>query len=152
MSVAGDIPTASQFDLSVNPNGCIALRSAVQSITSGGAGTLISFDAQEFDNASMFTPTSTNVTVQADGVYLCTCYVEWAANATGYRACDIYINGTVASGLTISLGTATPTTRMTSTNQFLLTAGDVVTFNVVQNSGVSLNITARAAVTRITGN
>jgi hypothetical protein len=151
VSAAGDVITAAQYDLSVNPNGCIALRSAAQTITTGGAGTLISFDAEEFDNSAMFTPTSTSITIQNDGVYLCTCYAEWAANAVGYRGIDIVVNGVAASGLTTLNVTAAATTRVTATNQFLLTVGDVLTFSVIQNSGSSLNITARAAVTRITG-
>lgn len=151
MSAAGDVITAAQYDLSVNPNGCIALRSATQSIVTGGGGTLISLDAEEFDNSAMFTPTSTNITIQADGDYIVTCYAEWAANASGYRGVDIYLNGAVASGLSVPTAGAAATTRMTAANQFLLTVGDVLTFNCVQNSGSSLNITARAGVTRTTG-
>jgi hypothetical protein len=151
VSVAGDVPSADEFDASINPNCAIALRSATQSITTGGAGTLVSFDTEEFDNSTMFTPTSTSITVQADGVYLITFYVEWQANATGYRTADLAINGTPSSGLMESPATASVTCRMTATNQFLLTSGDVVTFTVLQNSGSTLTITARAAVTRISG-
>lgn len=151
MTAAGDVSSAAAFDLSTNPNGAIALRAVAQSIASGGGGTLISFDSEEFDNSAMFSPTSTSITIQNDGVYAVTCYVEWAANATGYRGVDIYVNGVVSSGITTAIGTAAATTRMTATNQFLLTVGDVLTFNCIQNSGSSLNITARAGVTRITG-
>ena len=153
MSVAGDIPLADAFDLAMNPNACVALRSTAQSIATGGGGTLISFDAEEFDNSAMFTPTSTSITIQNDGLYLVTCYVEWAANATNQRAVDIGINGVNASGMTVTLGTAAITTRMTATNQFLLTLADVVTFTAFQNSGGAINILgARAAVTRVSGN
>lgn len=151
MSSAGDVPTAAVFDLSVNPNSAVALRSAAQSIATGGAGSLISFDGEEFDNAGMITPPSTSLTVQAAGLYLITCYAEWAANATGYRGVDIFINGVVQSGLSVPTVGTVATTRMTSTNQFLLAALDVVTFNCIQNSGSALNITSRAGVTRVSG-
>jgi hypothetical protein len=51
----------------------------------------------------------------------------------------------------VSPATVSATTRMTATNQFLLAPLDVITFNCVQNSGVALNVTARASVTRISG-
>lgn len=151
MTASGDVITGAAFDRADNPNSCIALRSAAQTITTGGGGQLISFDAEEFDNSTMFTPTSTNITIQADGLYLVTCYVEWATNATNQRSCDILINAVVGSGVTSTLGTATITNRMTATNQFLLAASDVITCICFQNSGSSINITARASVTRITG-
>jgi hypothetical protein len=151
MTAAGDTITGAAFDRADNPNCCIALRTATQNIVSGGAGTLLSLDSEEFDNAGMFTPTSTNVTIAADGVYLVTFYTEWQPNATGYRGIDILINAVAAAGLTVAIGTATPTTRATATNTFLLTAGDVLTFNCTQNSGSTLTVTARVGVTRISG-
>jgi hypothetical protein len=151
VSIAGDVPDADTFDQAINPNGCIALRSATQSITTGGGGSLISFDGEEFDNSAMFTPTSTSITIAADGVYLVTCYVEWQLNGTGYRFIDIYVNGVIASGNAVNATASPATTRMTASNQFLLTVGDVITFNLGHNSGVTLTITARAGVTRGTG-
>lgn len=152
MSSAGDVPTAGTFDLSINPNGAIALRSATQSITTGGAGTLVTFDGEEFDNSSMFTPSSTNITVQTDGLYDVACYVEWQANATSYRGVDLFVNGVSIGGMTTAIGTAAATTRMTASSPALLTAGDVVTVSVIQASGSTLTITARASVIRKTGN
>lgn len=151
MTASGDVITGAAFDRADNPNCCIALRSATQNIATGGVGSLISFDAEEFDNSAMFTPTSTNITIQSDGVYLVTCYVEWQVNGAGYRAVDIFLNGVTASSLTANPVTVSATTRMVATNQFLLSALDVVTFNLFQTSTVTLTAVARAGVTRISG-
>lgn len=152
MTASGDAISGAAFDRADNPNACVAVRTAVQVITTGGGGQLISFDTEEFDNSNMFTPTSTNITIQSDGLYLVAFYLEFAANATGIRAADIIVNGTGETGITISLASAALTTRMTATNTFLLAPSDVLTFLAFQNSGGSINaIAARAAVIRVSG-
>jgi len=153
VSTAGDVPTADQFDQAINPNSCVALRSATQSIPNNSS-TAISFDGEEFDNSSMITPTSSTITIQEDGLYLITAEVAIAANATGIRGIEVIINGGTTTGAQYAPTIGTVRTHPASySNAFLLTAGDTVSINAYQNSGGALNaVSARASVTRITGN
>lgn len=152
MSVAGDVPTADEFDQSINPNGVIALRTTAQSIPNN-TSTAISWDSEEFDNSSMITPTSSTITVQADGVYTITAEGAFAANATGIRGLEIVINGgSAAGGAYVTTVGAGVSHRIIYANDYLLAASDTVQINAFQTSGGALNLSiGRTSVVRATG-
>lgn len=133
---------------------CIARLDTAQSIPDA-ASTLVTFNAEEFDNGAMFAAPSTTITIQAAGVYLIDANIAFAINATGIRIMDILVNGTLRGGDSKpSIGSGTPTTLSAAVTR-LCAQGDTVQMRVFQNSGGSLNAEGagwhqgRLAVTRV---
>jgi hypothetical protein len=151
---AFDVLTAAEWNEMIrafNPQAAIAKRVAVQSISSAAPNT-ISFDTEEFDNAGMFAPTSTNITVPITAVWRLEGWVDFAANTTAMRSLEVAINGSVTG--TLSEAQPPPSSfssRMSISGSYSVVAGTVFSLVAFQNSGVALNATARLAVIRATG-
>lgn len=152
----GTLPTSTASALAdlaaygVYPPGVVARRQTNQSIASGAA-TPVSFDAELFDNATMFTATSTDITVPDTGLYIAGGFVDLDANTTGIRQLEIFQNGSSVWKDARSAQSAL-TGRMAITGFLVCTAGDVIEFWVYQSSGIALNVTAaRFGVCRISG-
>lgn len=137
--------------------GCKAVRSTVQSIPNG-TDTVVSFtDADEFDTDSMH-DTSTNpsrITVPTGmtGVWRVTATTSWAATTgANPRTAELKKNGAAVARYLAG----DRRTSYASTAGFggfdatlSLTAGDYVELVVSQDSGVSLNVQATLALTRL---
>lgn len=150
-----DIPTGAQWkavldqiDALTTPRACVARRNAAQSITSGGSPTSVSLDTEVYDSASMFAPTSTDITLNAAGLWVVQLGGTWAVNGTGERMVLGFINGTEldGGGTTSSTSSAANTFRQAASFLYYTAATtDVLTMRVFQTSGAGLNFTGRAS-------
>jgi len=150
------IPTANwgtkvnaAFDL-LAPNSCLVNRVATQSIA-GTTTTNISFDTEYIDDNAFFAAgTATRITFPRKGIYLVDVLVQFASNANGYRLVTMPRGGGASDR-----GQYSPAINGAETDvafSYLTAeraAGDYYEFAVWQNSGGSLNITARVAVALI---
>lgn len=84
-------------------------------------------------------------TAPADGRYLVSAGVEFAANATGQRRLRILDTGTAIA--TVSAAGAAVTNGLTLTKVVRLSAGDVITAQAYQTSGAALNVAGDTART-----
>lgn len=123
----------------------IMLRSANQSIGSGGVGTAIQFDTEELNNFGMWISTAaTDIVIPYNGVYNLFGNVVFAAGATGVRSCVIQVNGViVAESKAGATNSSDP--RSASTSR-LLVLGDVVTLVAYHTQGSNLNVTGSLSV------
>lgn len=79
------------------------------------------------------------VPVGMDGSYLITASMVWDANATGNRNMRIYVNGALRASQSLTPGANNANGAMNNVSkQLRLVAGDVITVQVFQNSGVNL--------------
>lgn len=122
----------------VKPPACAVTRSTAQSIPNS-AITYITFDTELVDTTgSMFTASSTTITVPETGIYMVSGYSGLAINATGYRRLLLDQNG---SFVVIDQRTAVTgdNTHMTINTLLVCTAGDAIKLAADQNSGGALN-------------
>lgn len=106
----------------------------------------ITFDAERYDTNGLHS-TSTNtgrLTAQQGGIYLIAATVSFAANATGFRALRLLLNGgtRIAEQRTAAVTDSGFPTVLTVSTVWQLSAGDYVTAAVYQNSGGSLAVQA----------
>src|SRR5215510_12888042 len=113
-----------------------------QTIPTGGTVKDVTFDNETFDTANLHNTTTNNHQLVAPvaGVYQITGNVRWEGNATGTRFVDI----TTSSGGRIA-SVWTPTASTFNTDQsisaaYALAAGETVSLQVFQNSGISLDL------------
>ena len=132
-----------------------AVRTANQSIPNA-TWTSIQFTAADTRDTDNFHDTSNQperfvVPAGLGGWYQCAFLAQFAANTSGYRAQRIQINGaTVSPGGNFSPPTgAGGVTRMSLADEILLAPGDVVTFDVYQSSGGSLNLDGARVTMRL---
>lgn len=120
-----------------------ASRSTDQSIPDG-TDTAISFDGVNSDAWGAWSLTNaTRLTARISGRYLAVGQVQFAANATGFRAAWIEKNGTQTFGrVQVPAVSGSPTWLSVTAQSFDMTAGtDWVRLSVRQNSGGALNAT-----------
>jgi hypothetical protein len=113
-----------------------------QTIPTGGTVKDVAFDNETFDTANLHSTTTNNHQVIAPvaGVYQITGNVRWEGNATGTRFVDIT---TSPGGRIASVWTSTASTFNTDQSisaAYALTAGQPVSLQVFQNSGVDLDL------------
>jgi hypothetical protein len=125
----------------------IGRSSANQSIASGG-NVAITLDLEDIDSDaghSLVTNTS-RYTAQTAGYYFVAGWLNFAANATGYRQLDLKFNGatTVALQTAITIGAGAATHCSVATVLFLNGTTDYVEMQGFQNSGAGLNVAAGA--------
>jgi hypothetical protein len=133
----------------LNPPGAGARGVAPTVVGGAGLGVFVSFDTEDFDNASMFAPPSTLITVVDAGFYTCLGWIQFAAAAAGTRACQMTVNGT--SVVDDARTSPNSTLGMTVGITKLLAAGDQVQLVASQTSGGNLNVTGRLSVVRVSG-
>jgi len=141
---SGAVLTAAQMNgIGTNVNNyrvppiCIARRNAAQSIANN-TETSVSFDTEDVDTDGMFAPTSTNITIQTDGVYLLTGVVRLAATVDGLLVCRIKVGGTTYAEQRFQVsGGANLLDTMTLSVARSLVATNVCTMTILQNNGGS---------------
>lgn len=138
--------------LAQDPPCCIVRRATGQSINNT-TFTNVSFDTEVVDNANMFTPTSTNITIRYDGYYLVTVGANWASSATGLRVQEPQLNGVTIDGTEWeNPSSAAADTRFGTGNLFSAVVGDVLTVRVWQNTGGAFTLdNMRVGVFRVSG-
>jgi hypothetical protein len=104
-------------------------KSGTQSLTHA-TGTKIQFGTATYDDSSFWDNANDRFVIPAGlgGVYLITACITFVANATGVRACDIYVNTT---RVTSELNSATPalSCRLTASTMYVLAPGDTTHFH-----------------------
>jgi hypothetical protein len=115
-------------------------RAAAQSIANS-TDTLVTFDAQDYDNTDMWVVGSaTRITIQMAGVYSFLAVVQWAANSTGSRKLAFWKNGANVGETQQEVG---PTTYGNmSAYEHNLAVSDFIEIKVTQFSGAALNLTS----------
>lgn len=118
----------------------VKLTKANQTVTTGGAGAVLTWDAEVFDYDNMFDSASstTDIVIPEDGMYVALCHTRWSggtwSNAQVVRL-EVLVDGTVvALAQTPGAGGSQARTRNVMTVLELL-AGQVITFRGFQNSG-----------------
>ena len=150
-ATAGQVYTASAHNVIVTdvnnlivPAVAIVKRTAVQSVANAGSGAVISWDGENVDNDGMWA-SGTAITIQTDGVYAATLYVNFnTASATGLREANILKNGAAPTpniNLTL-MPNASFSHNLTVSGLLDVVAGDVISATAYQNSGSAMNITA----------
>ena len=149
--VAGDVATAAAFNVvtaDINnlivPPAVSCLRSTTQSIANG-TDVFVTWPIEVYDTDGMFTAGSDTVTIQTAGIYMITCNVLYAANATGYRVVTILKNGASAGDVNaaISAGWISATTIPTVVNAAVTTsfaASDTIKVVLNHTAGTALDI------------
>lgn len=122
--LGGDIPT------------CKVYRTADLNIATGTTYTTVTWQAESYDTASMWT-SGTDVIVPLSGIYLVHATASWNGNATGYRTCLIK-RGTTTIGYTQDTATSTNVMQQQAIASCTANAGDAIILQVRQGSGGTL--------------
>lgn len=124
-----------------------ARRSTALSLTSGTI-TPITFDVDDFDNASIFGPPSTALTLPTAGLWGFAAYGGFQSNATGLRRLLVEI-GSTGTYPTIDERNAVAgdVTHITCSGSYVASAGDILRLSAHQTSGIALNLLANAYFT-----
>lgn len=124
--------------------------SANQSIPNNvGAGTVLTFDLEDWDVGGYYNPASPSlltVPTGKGGKYHVTCMIRYAASATGWRWLRLLYNGATSIRVTQSVLGAQEQSMVFSDVRDL-GEGDNISFSTFQNSGGSLDILAGMTLT-----
>lgn len=134
------------FEFLVDPPVCSVFHSTTQSVATGGTGTIMSANSENFDNDAMHSTVSntSRITAQTAGRYLLTANADFASNTTGTRQIQFRLNGsTFFATVRINAITGGFLSIVQTTATVVLAVGDYVETNLFQNSGGSLNSTLR---------
>ncbi|MEV1331116.1 hypothetical protein AB0J20_16240 [Micromonospora costi] len=132
----------------LNTRGVRARRAAAQTLTTGTL-TAISWDTEDWDNASMFSGSSTSITLPVAGLWGVLAYAGFTSNATGQRRLLLEegssgVYPTIDSRPAVS-GDATHVTM--SGSYVAATAGVTIRIRAHQTSGGNLDVLAGAYFT-----
>ncbi|MCZ7376554.1 hypothetical protein [Micromonospora sp. WMMC250] len=126
----------------LNTRSVRARRSTSLSLTSGSI-TVVPFDAEDWDNASMFSATSSTISLSVAGLWGFAAFGAFASNGTGLRRLLVDVNST-SSYPTINSRPAVSgdNTHITVSGSHVATAGDALQLFAHQTSGGALNLLA----------
>jgi hypothetical protein len=129
----------------IDPPACSTFHTAAVSVPTS-TFTVFNANSETFDNDSMHSTVSSTsrLTCQTPGRYLCFARHNWSANANGSRAMQYRINGvnpgsTAQQLMTVPAATAGVNTQVSSMWTLVLAAGDYVEIAGWQNTGGALN-------------
>lgn len=145
----GDILTAAWCDqvrdneeFLIDPPSCAVYASSSQSV-SDNTPTALTANTERFDNDAMHSTSSntSRITIQTAGRYTLSTVVRFAANATGIRLVEFYVNATDRHfvGQHIS-ASGVSTTIISGSQPLTFAASDYVEVRANQTSGGSLDI------------
>lgn len=108
--------------------------------------TALTYNSERFDVGGMHSTSSNTgritIPTGGGGIYVVTCHIEWAANATGIREVSIRLNGaTLLASQNVHSTTALGITMSVSTI-YKVAAGDYFDSYVYQTSGGILAVNA----------
>lgn len=95
-------------------------------------------DIDSYDPHAWFDNANDQIVIGVDGFYNITANVGFAANATGRRLVQIFVNGSDRGSVQVTASTAGSTLITVSTNVYLA-GGDTVEVQALQQSGGALN-------------
>lgn len=116
-----------------------------------GTTTILSFDAEDYDNDGMFdSGTPAQLTCKTAGTYLVVAKASFDANATGIRQVEAKLVGVtvIASEIVASAGSSSAT-KLNAVAIYQLAVNDRIEMRVYQNAGSALNVTGDLSLVRI---
>lgn len=129
-------------DRADNPPRCILTHNTTQSIANN-TNTAVTFNTESSDPLGLHStgtnPTRVTIPTGETGYYLLTGWLDFAANATGQRGIQLYLN----AGLLLQQrldAAAAGDTYLTIAFVYALAAGDYVELGAFQTSGGALNV------------
>ena len=148
--VSGETPTAAQFNAHVRDNlnflygapACRVYHNAAQAIATA-TSTAVACNSERFDNDTMHSTVTNNsrITFTTAGRYLVVVNIEFAANATGYRHCQIaYYGVAVIAAEILPIVDSTATTVLNVAAIYSFAAAGQAVCDVIQTSGGNLNV------------
>lgn len=142
--LAGDVYSETEVDTFFDDRseGVVAYRSTTLGIGTGTTTNLVP-NTQAYDDWGGWasTPNPERITDDTAGYYIARMQVTFDTNATGYRQAQILRSGTV-QGLVRQAAIDGDTTPLNLVVPMSLSGSDYVSFQVYQDSGVSLNLIA----------
>jgi hypothetical protein len=128
-----------------NPPAVRVVHGGTQSIANN-TQTSLAFNQERFDNDTMHDLVTNNsrLTCNTPGIYLISGNVEWAVNATGIRTLIIQHSIAGAIARISRPGAATYPLAQSVTCLWNMAAGQWLTLDVYQDSGVALNVNLSA--------
>lgn len=126
----------------IDPPACSAYNSTSQTVATATA-TVLNADSETFDNDSMHSTVTNNsrITAQTAGRYLFAASANFAANTTGIRQVQFFLNGTTAFGTYRGNAANTFDSIEGAVASRVLAAGDYVEVRAYQSSGGNLAVT-----------
>lgn len=143
---ATDLLVEHNADGTLRSKDCRAYHNAAQAVTTA-TFTVLALNSERYDTDGIHDTVTNNsrLTCKTAGKYIITGNVEFAANATGFRIVQIYLNGATTIAYQIELNpTAGGLIEMTISTLYSLALNDFVELRVYQNSGGNLNVTSAA--------
>ncbi|MDG4762377.1 hypothetical protein [Micromonospora sp. WMMD710] len=126
----------------LNTRSVRARRSTTLSLTSGTI-TGVTFDTEDWDNAAMFAPSSTVITLPVAGLWAFAAFGAFTSNATGLRRLLIDVNATSTYPYIDSRPAVSgDNTHVTLTDTHVAAAGDTLQLFAHQTSGSTFNLLA----------
>lgn len=133
----GDVYTAANYNTYtatnvsnlIVPPMCIVRRVAAQAVADNTV-TNISFDTEDVDTDGMFTPTSTDITIQTAGIYILSGIATLASAVTTSLFVRMFVNGSGIGDATYAGSSYTSSGALTIAKS--LAVSDVVRFAVYQ--------------------
>jgi len=128
----------------------LELRQSTGQSINNNSETALTWDVIDQSAGFTFTPGSSTITIPADGIYVLSCSVRWAANTNGYRRLSLYASSVLlADDAAPSIGNLTHPLTVGG-KPVLLAAGATVDARVVQTSGGSLSIAQTSRTPNLT--
>lgn len=123
-----------------------------QAIVNSGAGEIISWDTEDYDDNEFFSSSDpTKISIKSTGYYLIIAEILFASNATGIRTLSLLVNGSVdifggQDGRPAFSGSSADPKVVIEAS---LTSGDYVELVAFQTSGSDLNALAVLTIRKI---
>ncbi len=113
---------------------------SIDETISNSTDTALTFDTETWDTDTMHSTVSntSRLTFTTGGMYILTCGVQWAANATGSRIVWVRVNGTTVYGYNQRINLSAVPFTMEVTGIYKATANDYAECLVRQSSGGNL--------------
>ncbi len=116
-------------------------RNTAQSIPNN-AYTAIAWNGERTDTDGVHAAGSSQVVITQAGLYSISPSATFVNNATGVRAIQLLLNGSVLRNVGVGAVSGFGTTIQTPTLYVQCVVGDILTVEVYQNSGAALNLAA----------
>lgn len=139
-SQLGDAPAGGGSGTPTKVGARVYRNTSNQSIPNG-TQTAVQFNAENYDTDSLHdnATNNTRLTIPTTGLWLLQGSIDFAANTTGFRGVNFYLNGTTFLAGTI-LDPGDPVSRLQASTMEELTAGDYIELLALQDTGGALDV------------
>lgn len=141
-----DLDAHSADGVHIGKNAAVRVFHSVNQSIPNNTNTILAFDSERYDTNEMHSTTVNNsrITCKTAGKYLIIASVLFDANTDGRRVVRIKVNShTIIENVSLPLGDSGGS-NMTASTVYELNENDYVEVEVLQTSGISLNIVANS--------